>query len=180
VRELACPDCATRVGGEFGLCPVCSLPDEDRALLELFLRVRGNAKGVERALGVSYPTVRARLEQLWRRLDAHRDAAREPVREVEEAVRTPRAPRPAAAAPARNPAERPARVSADSTRSSALDASPPGAEPESRERPALEILRDLRDGRVGVGDAVVLLRNRGRTPAIPGGRERDDAPGSGA
>lgn len=75
VRELRCAACATRVEGEYDLCPVCALAEDDRALLDLFLRERGNAKGVERALGVSYPTVRARLEQLWSRLDALRDAA---------------------------------------------------------------------------------------------------------
>jgi hypothetical protein len=34
------------------------------ALLESFLRSRGNLKEMERALGISYPTVRARVEAL--------------------------------------------------------------------------------------------------------------------
>jgi hypothetical protein len=34
------------------------------ALLESFLRSRGNLKEIERALGISYPTVRARVEAL--------------------------------------------------------------------------------------------------------------------
>jgi hypothetical protein len=33
-------------------------------LLESFLRSRGNLKEMERALGISYPTVRARVEAL--------------------------------------------------------------------------------------------------------------------
>jgi hypothetical protein len=69
VTSLTCPSCATRIEGTFESCPLCSLDGDDRALLELFLRARGNAKEVERALGVSYPTVRARLERLWTRLD---------------------------------------------------------------------------------------------------------------
>ena len=69
VTSLACPQCATRIEGTFDVCPVCSLEGDERALLDLFLRVRGNAKEVERMLGVSYPTVRARLDRLWSRLN---------------------------------------------------------------------------------------------------------------
>ena len=68
VAALICTSCATRVEGSFTPCPVCRLGSEDRALLELFLRCRGNAKKIERTLGLSYPTVRLRLEELWRRL----------------------------------------------------------------------------------------------------------------
>jgi hypothetical protein len=39
------------------------LDEPHAALLELFLRVRGNVKDMERQLGLSYPTVRARLEE---------------------------------------------------------------------------------------------------------------------
>ena len=66
---LVCTQCATQVSGAFRACPLCSLEDEDRGLLELFLRVRGNAKAIQRALGISYPTVRARLDRLWSHLD---------------------------------------------------------------------------------------------------------------
>jgi hypothetical protein len=69
VTSLACPHCETRIEGAFHVCPLCSLEGGDRALLELFLRVRGNAKEVERMLGVSYPTVRARLDRLWSHLN---------------------------------------------------------------------------------------------------------------
>ncbi|CAA9235714.1 MAG: hypothetical protein AVDCRST_MAG77-1252 [uncultured Chloroflexi bacterium] len=42
-----------------------NLPEPHASLLELFLRVRGNVKDVERELGLSYPTVRARLEEAF-------------------------------------------------------------------------------------------------------------------
>ena len=38
------------------------------ALLESFLRSRGNLRDIERELGISYPTVRARVEALVRAL----------------------------------------------------------------------------------------------------------------
>ena len=44
---------------------MCRLDDEDRALLEMFLRARGNLKDVQRELGVSYPTARSKMERLW-------------------------------------------------------------------------------------------------------------------
>jgi hypothetical protein len=69
VVALSCRSCGTRVEGTFDLCPACSLEGDDRDLLELFLRAHGNAKEVERAMGVSYPTVRARLDRLWSLLD---------------------------------------------------------------------------------------------------------------
>ena len=63
VTRLQCPACGTEVGGAFRPGRLINLPEPHASLLELFLRVRGNAKELERALGVSYPTVRARLER---------------------------------------------------------------------------------------------------------------------
>lgn len=42
---------------------LASLREPHASMLELFLRVRGNVKEMERELGLSYPTVRARLEE---------------------------------------------------------------------------------------------------------------------
>ena len=63
VARLQCPACGTEVVGNFALSRLASLPEPHASLLELFLRVRGNTKEMERALGLSYPTVRARLEE---------------------------------------------------------------------------------------------------------------------
>jgi hypothetical protein len=66
VIELQCRACGTTLRGEFAPpgCAYCSLPDEQMRFLELFLRCRGNLRDVERSLGLSYPTVRARLDAL--------------------------------------------------------------------------------------------------------------------
>ena len=66
--RLECPSCAAEVNGLFDLCPTCRLGTDDRRLFDLFLDARGNLKGVQRALGVSYPTVRLRMEELFQRL----------------------------------------------------------------------------------------------------------------
>ncbi len=63
VTRLQCPACGTEVVGAFGLGQLARLREPHASLLALFLRVRGNMKEMERELGVSYPTVRARLEE---------------------------------------------------------------------------------------------------------------------
>lgn len=63
VTRLQCPACGTEVAGHFGLGRLASLPEPHASLIDLFLRMRGNMKDMERALGLSYPTVRARLEE---------------------------------------------------------------------------------------------------------------------
>ncbi|MEW6546938.1 MAG: DUF2089 domain-containing protein [Bacillota bacterium] len=60
--RLYCPACATALEGRFRLCRFCLLSQEQRDFVEIFLRARGNLREVERELGISYPTVRARLE----------------------------------------------------------------------------------------------------------------------
>src|SRR5688500_12736193 len=62
--ELACDECGTRVSGSFASCEFCALSPEQRELLRVFLMSRGNMKDLERHLGVSYPTARARLTTL--------------------------------------------------------------------------------------------------------------------
>jgi hypothetical protein len=64
VTELSCDTCGTRVSGQFRRCEFCGLDDDQRALLRVFLATRGNVKEIERFLGVSYPTARARLDDL--------------------------------------------------------------------------------------------------------------------
>lgn len=63
VTRLHCPSCMTEVGGDFPLNRLATLPEPHASLIELFLRARGNVKEMERELGLSYPTVRARLEE---------------------------------------------------------------------------------------------------------------------
>ncbi len=63
ITRMTCPVCATEVNGAFSLGRLAALPEPHASLLEMFLRMRGNVKDMERMLGLSYPTVRARLEE---------------------------------------------------------------------------------------------------------------------
>ena len=72
VVKLVCAGCGTEVTGEFDTCPVCSLEGESADLFGHFLEARGNLKEVQRRLGVSYPTVRQRMDRMFRELDGDR------------------------------------------------------------------------------------------------------------
>jgi hypothetical protein len=68
LTRLSCESCGTELSGSFEACVFCDLGSDDRALLRVFLASRGNMKELERHLGVSYPTARARFDALLVRL----------------------------------------------------------------------------------------------------------------
>jgi hypothetical protein len=68
ITRLVCRGCGTAIEGDFNVGRFGRLSREQLALLESFLRARGNAKELERELKVSYPTVRARIDALVRAL----------------------------------------------------------------------------------------------------------------
>jgi len=68
ITRLHCRSCGTALEGEFGVGRFGRLDREQLGLLESFLRSRGNLKEMERELGISYPTVRGRVDALVRAL----------------------------------------------------------------------------------------------------------------
>ncbi len=68
ISRLHCRSCGTALEGEFGVGRFGRLSKEQMSLLESFLRSRGNLKEMERELGISYPTVRGRVDALVRAL----------------------------------------------------------------------------------------------------------------
>lgn len=66
--RLQCRMCGTALEGRFDLTPFNRLSPEQHQFLILFLQSRGNIKEVERVLGLSYPTVRSRLDALLQAL----------------------------------------------------------------------------------------------------------------
>jgi hypothetical protein len=74
ITRLHCRSCGTALEGEFGVGRFGRLDREQMRLLESFLRSRGNLKEMERELGISYPTVRGRVDALVRALGLSEDA----------------------------------------------------------------------------------------------------------
>jgi hypothetical protein len=64
VTRISCDRCDTTIEGHFHLCKFCKLTTEQKAFTDVFIKCRGNIKEVEKELGVSYPTVKNRLEDV--------------------------------------------------------------------------------------------------------------------
>lgn len=68
VTRLHCRECGTTLEGEFSVGRFSRLSRDQMRVLESFLRSRGNLREMERDLGLSYPTVRSRVDALVRSL----------------------------------------------------------------------------------------------------------------
>lgn len=68
VTRLHCRECGTTLEGEFSVGRFGRLSRDQLSLLESFLRSRGNLREMERELGLSYPTIRGRVDALVRAL----------------------------------------------------------------------------------------------------------------
>lgn len=64
ITKLHCDYCDTTIEGKFSLCKFCKLKDEEKFFVEVFIKNRGNIKEIEKELGISYPTVRNKLENV--------------------------------------------------------------------------------------------------------------------
>jgi hypothetical protein len=64
IARLDCPDCKISIEGEFTPPALLKLTGAQIDFVEVFIKNRGVIREVERELGVSYPTVRARLDDV--------------------------------------------------------------------------------------------------------------------
>lgn len=82
--KLKCDSCGTVIENSFDFPPLMKLNKEHMEFAEVFLRCRGNIKDVEKELSISYPTVRAKLDQVIEALSEGRPVKRSDV-EAEKA-----------------------------------------------------------------------------------------------
>ena len=68
VTRMECQQCDTRLEGTFRATVFDRLSPESLAFVELFVRLKGNTKQMERELDVPYSTVRSRLDEVVREL----------------------------------------------------------------------------------------------------------------
>jgi hypothetical protein len=69
VSELSSDDSGVTIRGRFEIPRYARLDEEQSKFLETFLRCRGMLNSMERELGISYPTVRTRLDALLAALE---------------------------------------------------------------------------------------------------------------
>lgn len=77
-RELACKDCGLVVKTHFAGNEFVGLDEDNLHVLRIFVACEGRIRDMERALGVSYPTVKSRLATLRNALGVGRAAIETP------------------------------------------------------------------------------------------------------
>jgi hypothetical protein len=78
VLRLGCAECGTAIEGRYALGRLGQLTRAQLEFVEVFLECRGKIKDVEQRLGVSYPTVVARLDEVVAAMEPRADGAAEP------------------------------------------------------------------------------------------------------
>lgn len=64
ITKLKCNYCSTIIENDFSFSKFEKLSKEQLNFVEVFLGCRGNIKDVEKELGISYPTVRSKLDEV--------------------------------------------------------------------------------------------------------------------
>jgi hypothetical protein len=68
VKQLLCETCGTGVDGLYQLPQLTSLTNNDQEFILEFVKASGSLKEMAKILGVSYPTVRNRLDDVIEKL----------------------------------------------------------------------------------------------------------------
>jgi len=74
ITECKCPACQLQMHGEFQSGQLSNLSDEALTFIKVFLSARGNLTEVERVLGISYPTIRNKLDEINNILNRNNEA----------------------------------------------------------------------------------------------------------
>ena len=64
VSRMACGRCQVAVEADFPMSRLGSLPVEHQKFVEMFVLAGGNLKEIAGQVGVSYPTIRSRLDKV--------------------------------------------------------------------------------------------------------------------
>jgi hypothetical protein len=86
VVRLRCNSCETSLEGNFQLGRFLKLGPEQMHFVDVFLKCRGKIKDVEEELGISYPTVVARLNEVITALGYETQPAEEEAVEMRKQI----------------------------------------------------------------------------------------------
>lgn len=78
VTEYKCCSCGSTISGRFKLNKFCQLPIDQLEFADVFIKNRGNIKEIEKELGISYPTVKGKLDSLIESLGYKNQASYNP------------------------------------------------------------------------------------------------------
>ena len=74
ITECQCAECRLQMRGDFQPGWFSTLSEDELTFIRVFLTARGNLSEVERVLGISYPTIRNKLDEINKVLDRYGDA----------------------------------------------------------------------------------------------------------
>ncbi len=69
VERVRLNDSGIAIEGSFSLPPLANLPPDDQVFIMAFVRCGGSIKEMEQMFGISYPTVKNRLNRVAEQLD---------------------------------------------------------------------------------------------------------------
>ena len=70
VTQMTCGDCQVAISAVFPMSRLAGLPVEHQRFIEMFVMAGGNMQEIPAQVGVSYPTIRSRLDKV---IDALRE-----------------------------------------------------------------------------------------------------------
>lgn len=64
VTQMSCESCQVSISAPFPMSRLAGLPVEHQRFIEMFVLASGNLKEIAEQVGVSYPTIRSRLDKV--------------------------------------------------------------------------------------------------------------------
>ncbi|NOX97074.1 MAG: DUF2089 domain-containing protein [Nitrospirae bacterium] len=86
IVRLQCKNCSTTIEGEFSTPLLARLNSEQQRFVQVFIKARGSIKEVEKELGVSYPTVCKKLDEIGKILGYAPENVEKREKEILEAI----------------------------------------------------------------------------------------------
>lgn len=71
---LGCEECRLEVRGQFKAHPLMALSESELHFLHIFIHCEGKISDMEKSLGISYPTVKAKLNKLKNKISPQQSA----------------------------------------------------------------------------------------------------------
>jgi hypothetical protein len=90
VTQMSCQRCRTAIQADFPMSRLGRMPVEHQRFIEMFLLSGGNLKEIAEQVGVSYPTIRSRLDKVIETLRADIGKTRQVKGNLLDAVGTSR------------------------------------------------------------------------------------------
>ena len=86
IEQIRCRSCGVSMNGKFQPSDFSLVPVEYQKFITVFLRNRGNIRGVEKELGISYPTINKMLDSINNLLKALMDQVPLSRKEILDAI----------------------------------------------------------------------------------------------